>query len=380
MRSIAELRIEARRIFERKLGAWAWSTASASPLDDFPLSLALGTPNQAEITSSGTELFAWSDSWNRYSGAGTVTSVSKKFRYSGTQTLPARLEFTDAAGFAAFVGARSEWNYIVARLGEVKAEWPDSTQPKPATVRRILDLDDTHWIRVLDFLRWANGRDFSSLLPRQIPVPGVDSKWFEANRPLLTAIHEASTGESLRVRELDSRVILRVLDPQLRTMVGGLGEFSASAEQLARLAWRPSEVIISENKQSAYSFGDRPGSVVLAAQGYAVEVYGQLPWVQDSRVTYWGDIDTHGFAILNRLRRYLPDARSLLMDEATLLAHHSLWAVEEKPSRGALPLLTENERLAYDALVSNLHGVGVRLEQERIPWTEVEAAFSSGAE
>lgn len=380
MRSIAELRIEARRIFERKLGSWAWSTASASAVEGFPLSLALGTPNQAEITGSGTELFVWSDSWNRHSGAGTVTFVSKKLRYSGTQTLPARLEFTDAAGFAAFVGARVEWNRIVARLGDMTTEWPRFTQPKATTVRRILDLDESHWHRVLDFLRWADGRDFSSLLPRQIPVPGVDSKWFEANRSLLAALHEALTGESLQVRGLDSRVILRVLDPRLRKVVGGLGEFSASAEQLSRLAWRPSEVIISENKQSAYSFGERQGSVVLAAQGYAVDVYGRLPWIRDSRVAYWGDIDTHGFAILNRLRRYLPDAQSLLMDEATLLAHRSLWAVEEKPSRGTLPLLTDGERTVYEALVSEEYGVGVRLEQERIPWIEVEAAFSIRSE
>jgi len=39
--------------------------------------------------------------------------------------------------------------------------------------------------------------------------------------------------------------------------------------------------------------------------GYAVDVLGQLPWLQEAQCIYWGDIDTHGFAILNRARTYI---------------------------------------------------------------------------
>jgi hypothetical protein len=44
-----------------------------------------------------------------------------------------------------------------------------------------------------------------------------------------------------------------------------------------------------------------------------------------ARILYWGDIDTHGFAILDRLRTGMPHMRSLMMDQATLQAHRSLW-------------------------------------------------------
>lgn len=43
----------------------------------------------------------------------------------------------------------------------------------------------------------------------------------------------------------------------------------------------------------------------------------------------WGDIDTHGFAILDRLRRHFPQVRSMLMDRATLLAHEGQWVTEQ---------------------------------------------------
>jgi hypothetical protein len=34
-----------------------------------------------------------------------------------------------------------------------------------------------------------------------------------------------------------------------------------------------------------------------------------LPWLHDEQIVYWGDIDTHSFAILSRLRERLPARR-----------------------------------------------------------------------
>ena len=77
------------------------------------------------------------------------------------------------------------------------------------------------------------------------------------------------------------------------------------------------------------------------ARGYAVEVYAALPWLRGRACHYWGDLDTHGFAILSRLRQHLPQARSLLMDTETLLAHRDLWVQEERPETGLLLGLTD---------------------------------------
>ena len=42
----------------------------------------------------------------------------------------------------------------------------------------------------------------------------------------------------------------------------------------------------------------------------------------------WGDIDTHGFAILDQLRGILDSVQSLLMDRETLFAFLSQWGRE----------------------------------------------------
>lgn len=52
-----------------------------------------------------------------------------------------------------------------------------------------------------------------------------------------------------------------------------------------------------------------------------------------------GDIDTHGYA-MHRARRHLPQLRSVLMDEATLLQFPTLWSTEVSQSSATeLPYL-----------------------------------------
>jgi hypothetical protein len=104
--------------------------------------------------------------------------------------------------------------------------------------------------------------------------------------------------------------------------------------------------------------------------GYGVGTLARVPWVMRARCTYWGDLDTHGLAILSRARLQLPHLESALMDERTLLHHRDLW-VPENPQYGAaeLPLLTPAEQSLYSGLKQQRWGVNVRLEQERIAWS-----------
>jgi hypothetical protein len=102
-----------------------------------------------------------------------------------------------------------------------------------------------------------------------------------------------------------------------------------------------------------------------------------LGWLADLDVVYWGDIDTHGFAILNRLRQYLPYARSMLMDRDTLLGHRDHWATEPSPTSVALDRLAPAESALYADLTSNTFGRSVRLEQERVSFSAVEKAVGT---
>jgi hypothetical protein len=127
-------------------------------------------------------------------------------------------------------------------------------------------------------------------------------------------------------------------------------------------------VFITENEINGLAFPAFPNALVIFGLGYRVEALRRLPWLADKRLYYWGDIDTHGFAILNRFRRAFPHARSLLMDQATLEAHRPVWGQEAADKRftGPLDHLTEDEAALFQALRDDHLAPALRLEQEHI--------------
>lgn len=62
------------------------------------------------------------------------------------------------------------------------------------------------------------------------------------------------------------------------------------------------------------------------------------------------------------------------MDRPTLLAHQSQWVTEPSQSTAALPLLTLEEQVTYQALLSGTYGQAIRLEQERISFAALARA------
>lgn len=117
---------------------------------------------------------------------------------------------------------------------------------------------------------------------------------------------------------------MRALDERLAP--GGLTDISAPIDNLAILSLRPERVFVFENLESVLAMPPVPGTIVLNGGGYRVDLIARLPWAQ--KVTYWGDLDSHDFAILHRLRAHGVQATAALMDTETLLTHRDLWVVE----------------------------------------------------
>ncbi len=170
-------------------------------------------------------------------------------------------------------------------------------------------------------------------------------------------------------------VRFRLLDPELT--IRGLDDLSLPPEQFASLKVPLQRVFLTENRTNGLAFPECPGSLVVFGLGYGLESLAQVTWLGDVQVHYWGDLDTHGFGILNRLRGILPDARSFLMDRRTLDAHRALWGQEpaDKRYRGKPARLTRPERALFDDLRLNRLGERVRLEQERIGFRRLQQAL-----
>ena len=84
-------------------------------------------------------------------------------------------------------------------------------------------------------------------------------------------------------------------------------------------------------------------SLIIFGAGYGFETLAAGRLAAARRIHYWGDIDTHGFAILDQLRAHFPQARSFLMDRDTLLAHQAQWT-DRAAADAARPAAPERGR------------------------------------
>jgi hypothetical protein len=230
---------------------------------------------------------------------------------------------------------------------------------------------------------WLDGHRQSDRYLREISAPGVDTKFAERHRPVLAAMLGVSSTASgfvagLGLRSKPGLVRLRPA-PSFGVSGPPLTELAGRSEELAQLSVEPRVALIIENEISYLSVDVPEDGVVIWGKGFQVDGVGRLCWLAEADILYWGDIDTHGFAILDRLRAWLPQARSALMDRETLLAHRDRWVVEDRAAKSVLTRLAPDEQDLYSDLVNERFGERVRLEQERIDWQWVTQRLPTGS-
>jgi hypothetical protein len=243
------------------------------------------------------------------------------------------------------------------------------------------------WSRILAVLAWFCSHPNSDLYLRQLDIEGVDTKFIEGRKALLAellAVVAARTAnqpdpsaltfeQRYGLKSKPPIIRFRVLDRSLA--VAGLLDIATPAAQFASLATSARRIFITENEVNGLAFPDVTEGMVVFGLGYGLELLSSAVWMKDLEIYYWGDIDTHGFAMLDRLRAIFPAARSLLMDRETLLAHRALWVREDAPFRRPLMRLEPDERELYETLLYNRLGDGIRLEQERVSFGRVRQAM-----
>jgi hypothetical protein len=158
----------------------------------------------------------------------------------------------------------------------------------------------------------------------------------------------------------------------------GFSELSARADEFTSAPGGISRAYVIENEITYLAFPVPAAAMVIFGGGYAVPVLEPLGWLAGLDLVYWGDIDTHGFAILNRLRHHLPHVRSVLMDRVTLLDHREHWGREPSPTAAVLDRLGPAESALYADLIADTYAPSVRLEQERVSFSAVEKVVANG--
>jgi hypothetical protein len=369
--------------------------ALASGERSYPKELRFRGPTSRELA----ERFAEVQPWIRALEAGSKAARGHGYELTWSD-VNHRLLGRNRVPSGAVVSSEEDAVALLRRADEVarfRRLFDDTTARFPALRPWLLDQPlralehAVEWDRVLAVLDWFCAHPRPGVYARQIEAEGVHTKFIEERRALLAelldrvlpaeavdfaagagaAVFEARYG----LRAKPALVRLRVLDR--RHIIAGISDLALPAAELAALRPAVERVFITENEINGLAFPDVPGSLVIFGLGFGLGRLGQVPWLADVDVHYWGDIDTHGFSMLDRLRATLPHARSFLMDRATLLAHRPVWGQERENERcsSALPRLGAEETTLYEDLVANRIADRLRLEQERVSFAWLRRAL-----
>ncbi|GAB4063331.1 DUF3322 domain-containing protein [Uliginosibacterium sediminicola] len=303
-------------------------------------------------------------------------------RVQGCQRLPSAIFVDSLADALAMIGKASATERFRALWQMTEGAQPVLLAWLQKRPMQALELSDC-WPRLLAVVAWMKAHPRPGIYMRQVDVSGVDTKFIESHRGVLAelfdlalpveAIDDDVSGVFQFVRrygfqEKPVRIRFRMLDPEMVCVPGckGLVDVTLDAESFAALSLPLERVFITENETNFLAFPSVPRSIVLFGAGYGWDALSRADWLRQCRVHYWGDLDTHGFAILDQFRCYFPHAESFLMNREVLLAHRVCWVKEPEPSHNVLSRLTESEAELYDDLRFDRIEPKVRLEQERI--------------
>ncbi|MEP7282692.1 MAG: DUF3322 domain-containing protein [Rubrivivax sp.] len=385
----ADLRAQVQRLWDR--GDLLRATVSSAIA--WPLRLALKAPSASDLSDRFDAVRVWvraiADTphvrieWREW-----------KHRVQGTQRLPAAIWLGALQDALAFIGKARQAQRFEALCQQTATAQPALLAWLSRRPLQALDLAD-RWERLLAVVAWLQAHPRPGVYLRQVDVPGVDSKFIEVHRGVLSElldvalppelVEPAASGMGQFARRfgfLDKpiRIRFRLLDPALPSLRGcrGLPDITLDAASFADLALPVERVFITENETNFLAFPPARRAIVVFGAGYGWEALARAAWLHRCRLHYWGDIDTHGFAILDQLRGYFPHVASFLMDQETLLAHRSHWGEEPGPARHDLSRLTTEEAAVYDDLRFERLQPRLRLEQEHVGFGWFSEQLHSG--
>lgn len=363
-------------------GTYLKAHASGEPWQ--PVSLPVKGPGAGDLLERLDASRSWLARFERETRHFCVEHREVRSRNLGTNLVPARVTVQSFEQLCLILGTASDVHLLDDLIVRTRSVVPAlvhwvGAHPTVALQHAAV------WEQMLATVTWIECHDTTRLYVRQIDVEGVDTKFVERHHKLLdhllTVVLPAERIDQTTAPPTFTRKF-RFLDKpaytRFRTLdSGSVGytEMTVRTDELAACSPGTSTVFVVENEVTYLAFPSVPDAIVVFGSGFALGGVATLPWLPDTEIIYWGDIDTHGFDILNRLRSRLPSVRSILMDQRTMLAHRAQWVTEPSPTNRFLPHLTVDEQALYRDLVEGTFGPSMRLEQERVRFSLLHDAL-----
>jgi len=387
--TIADVKTHTRRLWKNG----ELCRAGVESGDAFPLKLSFKQPTAKVMQDSFGEMQDWVKSIIHFAEKHALELEWKAINHRslGMQTLPSAVQMNTPEQAASLIGERQSLRLFSKLYKQTVVRLPELQTWLLKRPIKALVLENA-WGRLVDLCVWMQTHPNPRIYLRQVNLAGIDSKFIESHRQVLGelfdlvlprfAINDDFSGVSGFARRygfLDKPLMVRLrpLDKNIRLLhADGAQDVVITAQAFGHLQQdiqaQTERAFIVENEINYLAFPDMANALVVFGSGYGFDALKQATWLHQCELYYWGDLDTHGFAILNQLRAHFPHVRSLLMDRQTLLKHQASWGFEPKPEKKDLTHLTKEEAQLYNDLRCNALAEQLRLEQELIGFEHVK--------
>ncbi|MBN1411932.1 MAG: hypothetical protein JW969_13875 [Spirochaetales bacterium] len=374
-----------KTVLKKKWDSGLFFREILEPQDLFPLRIPLAVPGPVDLSRNFSAVREWIHEYDDADGKAsyTIEWKEKKNRVLGQNRIPVAVVFSDLAGVSRFLGRQMELSRFVVLKDTLLSAFPPL---KDWVFKNATGLTAMEPVlsRLISVTRWIADHPQPGIYLRQLALENVDTKFVEARRKtigewldiLLDPAHidgqfTGIKGFERRFGFLDKPILIRFRHLAPGRATGGYSDITVRTDEFCRIPLDADRIFVSENDINGLSFPPVPGGIVLFGRGYGFDFLKDAAWLREKEIHYWGDIDTHGFAILSQFRGIFPQTRSFLMDRNTLLSCRSSWVSEKDQVRAMPANLTEVEQELFRDLSGDTYGKAVRLEQELIPYGRV---------
>jgi len=272
-------------------------------------------------------------------------SEKKSFR---NQEIPTHIVFNSLTDFLKFIGKEKEYKRFEGTASLILNRFPKLKELLIGKPKLVLKYEK-EWSQILEVATYLHQRPLPNVFVRELDVSGVDTKFIETHQSIFKKIFPIALpengirqGESPSIKhEFEFRYGFKVDPPLIRfrildsvvSPIPKITDMSFPLNEFASLDFPCETVFVTENKINGLSFPSYPNSIIIFGLGYGILSIKSVEWLKPKKLFYWGDIDTHGFSILSKLREHFPSLKSFLMDEETLEQHWNLKGQEEESKR-----------------------------------------------
>lgn len=294
--------------------------------------------------------------------------TERQFYKIGKQSVPEKITIDSIEDFLKVAGKEKEYQTFLKNYSIIQKELPTLHKWIKANLTKLIEHDT--WLDTLKVCKYFLTTPKPELYIRQLPID-IHTKYIWDNKVIVQSLLEflipehINTGESkfeLRFNLKYSEHLIRVkfLDTTLSPL-NNATDISLTVSEFHNFHSHCDNIFVAENLMNFLTLPPLTKTIAIwSGGGFNVSYLRDITWLKSKRFYYWGDIDAHGFQILNQFRTYFPNTVAVMMDEETLSSFTS--ASGQESTNQNLQRLTENELTLYNHLRQN----NIRLEQEKI--------------